>query len=105
MREHLETSLDIKEAHFGIDHAETSLTLANLGMALSALGDVDEARDLSRQALVICNQQNTRRHAMVLMRAAITHQALGEFWQAEELVSTALHSLVELLGSTLLQEA
>merc|ERR1712013_971352 len=78
---------EIKEAYYGIDHPETCLTLANLGMACSALGEATLARDCMQRALMACkmgDSANSRRHVMVLLRAATAHRALGEASKAEE---------------------
>jgi hypothetical protein len=103
MKEYLERSLEIKDANFGVGHPETSLTMASLGMACAALGEMALAKDFTNRSFVACKQgdsPHSRRHIMVLLRAAITHRALGEASKAEELASLALRSLVEALGST-----
>jgi len=101
MKDYLEQSLEIKEAYYGVDHPETCLTLANLGMACSALGEAALARDYTQRALMACkmgDSANSRRHVMVLLRAATAYRALSEASKAEEFASSALHSLVALLG-------
>mmetsp|Transcript_47922 Transcript_47922/g.104635 ORF Transcript_47922/g.104635 Transcript_47922/m.104635 type:complete len:503 (+) Transcript_47922:77-1585(+) len=79
MQELLVRSLDIKEQHFGMDHQELCLTLSNLGMACGALGQEVEARSFCNRALQICSEPgalSSRRHGVVLLRAASLHLAL-----------------------------
>merc|ERR1712217_10137 len=80
----------------------TSLTLANLAMACGALDDVVSARIFMHRALAACNATGcvkNRRHVLVLLRAAITHQSLGDVLDADKFASSALQVLVELVGS------
>jgi len=82
MLELLSRSLAIKEQHFGPQHPELCLTLANLGMVCGALGNESTATGHCRQALHICglpgSPRNSRRHGVVLLRAASVEVATGE---------------------------
>jgi tetratricopeptide (TPR) repeat protein len=82
MLELLSRSLAIKEQHFGTQHPELCLTLANLGMVCGALGNESTATGHCRQALHICglpgSPRNSRRHGVVLLRAASVEVATGE---------------------------
>ena len=82
MLELLCRSLAIKEQHFGTQHPELCLTLANLGMVCGALGNESTATGHCRQALHICglpgSPRKSRRHGVVLLRAASVEVATGE---------------------------
>jgi len=100
MRQLLEQSLEIKERHFGADHLESCLTIANLAMACGVAGETWSARSFSDRALRICasNLSPTRRLGVVLLRAAVVHYAMGEASKADDCTSRALQVLGEVLG-------
>jgi len=101
MRELLLRSLTIKEKHFGPEHQELCLTLANLGMACAALGEVPNAKTFCERALRACSDPEarcSRRHGVVLLRAASVQLALNEDQAAEGLVSRSVSTLRQALG-------
>jgi len=103
MRDSLLQSLEIKENYFGAGHPESCLVLANLGMACSTLGDNKLAQEYCRRALAACEQEgnpNSRRYIMVCLRVAITHCACNDSPKADQLTTSALRALVNVVGST-----
>jgi len=105
MRELLVRSLSIKEQHFGPDHAELCLTLANLGMVCGALGEEAAALSHCGRACHICSlpesPSSSRRHGVVLLRAASVQVALAEEAsnsEAEDLLASSVATLQKALG-------
>eukprot|EP00971_Amphidinium_carterae_P156540 3103138-Amphidinium_carterae.1 len=53
MRDHLERALRIEESHYGPEHPQVAITLANLGNAYGDLGDASKKRDYLERAMRI----------------------------------------------------
>lgn len=108
MRALLLKSLSIKENHFGPDHQELCLTLANLGMVCGALGEQDLAASYCSRALHICSLPDSpcssRRHGVVLLRAASVEVALAQAGSslagAAGLLGTSVQTLRKALGQS-----
>lgn len=102
MRELLLRSLKIKERHFGFSHQELCLTLANLGMACAALCEWPNAEEYCNRAQRACSeiesQPFTRRHGVVLLRAASVHLASGQGNAAERSLARCTTTLRKALG-------
>jgi len=107
MRELLGRSLAIKGQHFGPDHQELCLTLANLGMVCGALGDEAEAMAYCSHARHICSlpesPSSSRRHGVVLLRAASVEVALAQHddggrSEAADLLASSVATLQRALG-------
>lgn len=107
MRELLTRSLAIKEHHFGPDHQELCLTLANLGMVCGALGEEGTALSHCNHACHICSLPespgSSRRHGVVLLRAASVQVALSGEGKpcgadAEDLLASSVTTLQKALG-------
>lgn len=108
MRELLSRSLAIKQQHFGLDHQELCLTLANLGMVCGALGEDKAAQGHCSHALHICSlpesPRNSRRHGVVLLRAASVEVAAGHDGCASmggfKLLGRSVQTLQDALGAS-----
>merc|ERR1711920_43988 len=99
MQELLVHCLAIKQHHFGSDHQELCLTLANLGMAYGALGQNDEAQRTCERAVGTCSaQRSSRRYGVVLLRSGSVQIAAGQESLARELLIRAMEVLQEALG-------
>ncbi|WP_341811230.1 tetratricopeptide repeat protein [Wolbachia endosymbiont (group A) of Oxytorus armatus] len=92
-KELLERVLPIQEKHYGPDHPEIAITLANLGNADGTLGDSQKAKALLEQALAIKEKHYDSDHfevARTLVNLGNAHYALGDSQKAKELLEQAL---------------
>ncbi|WP_264718692.1 tetratricopeptide repeat protein [Wolbachia endosymbiont (group A) of Lasioglossum morio] len=92
-KELLERVLPIQEKHYGPDHPEIAITLANLGNADGTLGDSQKAKALLEQALAIKEKHYDSDHfevAKLLANLGNAYGYLGNYKKQKELLERAL---------------
>ncbi|MBA8753798.1 tetratricopeptide repeat protein [Wolbachia pipientis] len=89
----LERVLPIIKKHYGSDHFQAAITLANLGIAYGALGDPQKEKELLERALPILKTHYSPDHfevAKLLANLGNAYGYLGNYKKQKELLERAL---------------
>ncbi|MCX3065805.1 tetratricopeptide repeat protein, partial [Wolbachia endosymbiont of Drosophila pseudotakahashii] len=89
----LERVLPIIKKHYGSDHFQAAITLANLGIAYGALGDPQKEKELLERALPILKTHYSHDHfevAKLLANLGNAYGYLGNYKKQKELLERAL---------------
>ncbi len=89
----LERVLPIIKKHYGSDHFQAAITLANLGIAYGALGDPQKEKELLERALPILKTHYSPDHfevAKLLANLGNAYWYLGNYKKQKELLERAL---------------
>ncbi|QTG99238.1 tetratricopeptide repeat protein [Wolbachia endosymbiont of Rhagoletis indifferens] len=89
----LERVLPIIKKHYGSDHFQAAITLANLGIAYGALGDPQKEKELLERALPILKTYYSPDHfevAKLLANLGNAYGYLGNYKKQKELLERAL---------------
>ena len=92
----LQRALKIQETHYGEDHYQVAITLANLAIAHGALGDPTTKKEMLQRALKIKETHYGEDHyevAITLTNLANAHGDLGDPRTKKELLQRALKIL------------
>ena len=86
-------ALKMKELHYGRDHREVGVTLANLANAYGSLGDRREQKEVAERALKILEKEFGPEHPLVAVSLQSLGDALGslgDYAQQKEMLQRAL---------------